>query len=198
MPENLAAMQPRQMPVKLEDFGDLQARYQGLCLSKRAASVLYDAEPALATAEDILESLSANSYMNEALGTIRKSLPLIAKLRSSEAKNILIDSSNDFVESTRRKLAAWRKTMERLSSGESIVMDGEQERLPRDSALAVAIMGNSSVGSYLSIVQVVLGEMVRLDGTNASQYAKTTTQVRRCATILSDCEIASDIARCIG
>lgn len=193
----LNAQEPRSMPVKLEDFGELQARYQKLGLAKRAESVLYDAEPALQLAEDILGKLADSKPVQQALGNIRKSAPLIGKLRPSEAKNILMDSSADFIESTRRKLAAWRKTLERLQGGEAIVVVGGKEALPGDSPLALAIMGNSSVSSYLSIIQIVLGEAVRVDGKNASHYAKTTAQVRRCATVLSDCEIASDIAKAI-
>lgn len=185
------------MPVKIEDFGELQARYAMLSLTKRAEAVLYDAEPALRTAEDILVKIAGNKHVQQALVNIRKSLPLIGKLRPSEAKNILVDPGNDFIESTRRKLAAWRKTMERLKAGEGIEISGGKEILPGNSAVALAILGNSSVSSYLSIVQVALGETVRLDGKNASAYAKTTAQIRRCATILSDCEIASDIGKSI-
>ncbi len=197
VPNASAATEPRAMPVKLEDFGDLQARYLGLPLAKRAEAVLYDAEPALMAAEEILAKLSDSKPVTAAVSNIRKSSPLIGKLRPSEAKNILTDSSTDFIESTRRKLAAWRKTMERLSAGEGITSSGGKEFLPGDSAIALAIMGNSSVSSYLSIIQIVLGEAVRVDGKNASHYAKTTAQVRRCSTVLSDCEIASDIAKSI-
>ncbi len=186
------------MPVKLEDFGELQARYQGLSLARRAEAVLYDAEPALYAAEEILVKISGSKHIAQALLNIRKSLPLIGKLRPSEAKNILIDPSTNFIESTRHKLAAWRRTMERLRDGEGIEKTGAKERLPQDSAIALAIMGNSSVSSYLSIIQMILGETVRVDGKNASQYAKTTAQVRRCSTILSDCEIAAEIAKCIN
>ena len=185
--------EPKQMPIKLEDFGELQARYQGLGLARRAAAVLYDAEPALCLAETILETLSTTKPVLAAVLSIRKNMLVIGKLRPSEAKNILMDSDVDFIESTRRKLAAWRKTMERLRDGESIETNGTKEWLPRNSTLALAIMGNASVSSYLSVIQIVLGEAVRLDGTHASHYAKTTAQVRRCATVLSDCEIASDI-----
>lgn len=193
----MATAEPRQMPVKLEDFGELQARYLAMGLAKRATAVLYDAEPALKTADEILTKLSTNKHVQLALANIRRSLPLIGKLRPSEAKNILVDPSTDFIDSTRKKLAAWRKTMERLAQAEGIEMRDGRECLPPDSAIALAILGNGSVSSYLSIIQVVLGETVRVDGKNATAYAKTTAQVRRCATVLSDCEIASDIGKSI-
>ncbi|NBO19856.1 MAG: hypothetical protein EBV03_11680 [Proteobacteria bacterium] len=151
------------------------------------------AQPALELAEDVLQLLAKQKEAAQALANLRKSPALLARLRPSEAKNNLMDTSNDFIQSTRHKLAAWHKSMQRLSSGEGIVQQGGRERMAPDSPLALALIGNSGASNYLSIIQLVLGEMVRLDGDNASQYAKVTAQVRRCSTILSDCEIASDI-----
>lgn len=185
------------MPVKLEEFGALQARYLSLPLAQRADAVLYDAEPALQAAEEILETLSGSRHVAAALAAIRASLPLIGKLRPSEAKNVLVDPANDFIACTRCKLVAWRRSMERLAQGEAIEADGGRERLPAHSPLGLALLGNGTVSSYLSIMQVALGEAVRLDGRNANQYARTTTQIRRCATILSDCETASEISKSI-
>lgn len=189
------ASEPRTMPSKLADYGELQNRYQNLPLAERAKTLLYDAEPAIQLANSILEQLAENNNTKQAINDIRLSLPLIAKLRSSEAKNILIDSSVDFIEATIKKVAAWRRNMQRLSQGEGIQNNGENEYIAGDTTIALALIGNGSVSSFLSIIQIILGEMVRIDGANASHYAKTTAQIRRCATILSDCDTASDITK---
>jgi hypothetical protein len=197
MQNNAESISSPSIPAQLADFGQLQAKYQSLPLSQRAEAVLRDAEPALKTAESILQILSDNKKSKQALTTIRKNLPLAGKLRPSEAKNMLMDPDNDFIQITLHKLAAWRKTMERLSHNEDIKKENGQEYLPANSALALAVAGNSRVSNYLSIIQLILAELIKADAKNASQYNLTTIQVRRCSTILSDCEVASDIATAI-
>jgi len=181
------------LAAPLEDFGHLQERYQSLGLARRAATVLLDAEPALQTADRLLTSLAAHSKITPAFDRVRKNHVLTGKMRASEAKNLLVDDNDDFIEATRRKLAAWRKTMERLAQGEDIVSGQDKEYIPSTAPLALAIAGIASISSYLSIVQLALAELVKIDARNAKRYTSSMAEIRRCATLLSDCEHASGI-----
>ena len=198
MHNNTQSSSPRVLPMQLEDFGQLQNRYQSLCLAKRAEAVLGDAEPALRAAEDILKTLSTNQNTEQAFVNIRKNIILAGKMRPSEARNMLMDPTSDFIDSTRHKLAAWRKTMERLSHGEGIVMENGREHIPGNAPLALAIAGTACVSNFLSIIQLVLAELLKIDSKNASCYTPITTEIRRYATVLSDCEIASGITTVIN
>jgi len=184
----------KSMPVRLEDFGALQLRYQSLQLAKRATMVLEDAEPALNAAEDILKTLAANTHIKQAFLNIRRNQLLTDRMRPSEARTMLMDANSDFINGARHKLAAWRKTMERVSAGEDIRVEQGREYIPGDAPLAMAIAGNSLVSSYLSIIQLVLAELKKIDVANIANYTSVTAEMRRCATVLSDCEIASAIA----
>jgi len=175
----------------LEDFGKMQARYQSLTLAGRASAVLKDAEPSLQTAETTLKTLSANQNIKQIFAKIRKNPSLTGKMRPSDARDLLMDASSDFIDATRHKLAAWRKTMERISNGEDIVIENNREYIPVDAPLALAIAGTSQVSNYLSIVQLSLMELCKSDPANAESYRSTMSAIRRCATVLSDCECAS-------
>lgn len=184
--------------VKLADFDTLQARYLPLALPERARAMLEDAIPALTLAVEILNKLHTHKLAEQSIANLRKSLPLMGRIRPSEAKNHLQDSGSDFIRTTLHKLAAWQKNLERISAGEGIIEQNGRAIMEADSPVALAYLSNQGIGNYLSIIQLVLGELSRLDGKNASQYAKTTAQLRRCATVLSDCEIASGVTDCIA
>lgn len=176
----------------LADFGQLQARYQGMRLAARAQAVLADAQPALRTAESVLEFLSPQG--KTLFSALRQNAALLGKLRASEAKNQLLDSSSDFLDDTRRKIAAWQKTMERLGSGEDISVEGGKEYISSQSALALAIAGSASASQYLSIVQLALMDLAKQDAGGADACRSKITELRRCITVLSDCENASGIS----
>lgn len=180
--------------MKLEDFGTLQARYQAMPLSKRAETVLADADIALRTADRLIAALAGHKKIEEIFDKIRKNSVTTGKMRPSEAKNILIDSSNDFLDVTRHKLAVWRKTMERISQGEGIVHERDGEYISSHMPLAMAIASASTVTSYLSIVQLAYSELAKLETENAHKYSMDAAKVRRCATLLSDCENAASFS----
>jgi hypothetical protein len=118
--------------MQLVDFGELQTRYQAMRLASRAEAVLKDAEPALHTAENILSTLASQPKMKHIFEGIRKNQALIAKMRASDAKTMLLDGGNDFIDVTRKKLSAWRKTMERLRQGEGIISENNREYIAGD------------------------------------------------------------------
>jgi hypothetical protein len=177
--------------MQLADFGELQARYQALSLSTRAAAVLKDAEPALQTAEQMLAALANHPKTRHIFDNIRKNQALMGKMRPSEAKNMLLDGSNDFIDVTRKKLSAWRKTMERIGQGEGVITEKSREYISSQVPLAMALASVATVSSYLSIVQVALGELSKIDSKNAFQHNSMLAKIRRCATLLSDCENAA-------
>lgn len=183
--------------ITLEDYGKLQERYQALPLSERAGAVLSDAEPALAAATDILAMLASNPKIKHMIDVVRKNPALMGKIRPSDAKNTLLDASNDFIDVTRKKLAAWRKTMERLSRGEGIIVEQNHQYISSQMPLAVAITSIADVSSYLSMVQLVLSELAKTDEANASLYQSHLVKIRRCSTLLADCENASSFAKVI-
>lgn len=177
----------------LEDFGVLQSRYQALGLAGRAQAVLADAAPALKAAEHALSALAEHPQGKKLFSVLRGDSLLIGKMRASEAKNMLMDSACDFVEGTRHKLAAWRKTIERLSNGEAIMSEGGKEFIPGHAPLALALIGNACVSNYLSIIQLAFAELAKTD----SSYKITVAEIRRCSTVLSDCEVASGIDKLV-
>lgn len=183
--------------IPLEDFGQLQARYQSLPLTGRASAVLKDAAPALQTAEDILKSLADSHNIKLIFAKIRKNASLTGKMRPSDARDLLMDNGSDFIDGTRRKLAAWQKTLERISNGEDIVSENDREYIPIDAPVALAIAGTSQVSNYLSIIQLALMELSKSDAKNSDKYRDMMSGIRRCATVLSDCENASDISKAI-
>jgi hypothetical protein len=177
--------------MKLEDFGKLQERYQTLGLAHRAGAMLADAKPALSMAETILGTLSSTVKTKQLFDSIRKNSLLIGKMRPSDAKVTLMDNGNDFIDVTRKKIAAWRKTMERLSMGEGIVVENSQEFISSREPVCAAIGSVTALSNYLSVVQIAIGELVKTDADNAPYYNSMITKIRRCATLISDCENAS-------
>jgi hypothetical protein len=179
--------------IPLMDYGQLQQRYQSLKLAQRAAAVLVDATPALSIAEDILHKLSASNAMKQMLLKIRKNSLIAGKMRPSDARDLMLDGSSDFVAGTLHKLAAWRKTMERLCLGEGIISMNGREVIAANCPIALAIGGTACVSNYLSIIQLALSEQMKTDKKNAVTLRTQISEIRRCATILSDCENASEI-----
>src|SRR5688572_3003870 len=98
------------LALPLEDFGALQKRYQSLSLPERAKAVLSDAKPALFMADQVLGHLHSQPKIRTVFDEIRKNSVLTSKMRPSEARNVLLDGNADFIDHTRRKLQAWRKT----------------------------------------------------------------------------------------
>jgi hypothetical protein len=180
--------------MKLEDFGKLHERYQSMRLAKRAEAVLSDADIALRTADRLIASLSNHKNIADIFDHIRKNSVIIGKMRPSEAKNILLDGSNDFLDITRHKLAVWRKTMERISQGEGIVNERTGEYISSNVPLAMAIASASTVTNYLSIVQLCYTELAIKEAQNAQKFCMDSAKVRRCATMLSDCENAASFS----
>lgn len=181
------------MAMPLPDFGQLQERYQALKLARRASAVLADAQPALEAAEECLATLSGHKEIKRAFDSLRKNSLLTGKMRASDAKTTLAEGV-DFLEATRHRLSAWSKTMERLSRGEGIANENNKEYIPQSEPLAMAITGNGALCSYLSILQVIIGELAKLDKERGPAFASMGAQMRRCATVLSDCEHASGIS----
>ena len=198
MQRNSESQSVHLMSVPLPDYGQLQKRYQALKLAERAQTVLIDAKPALKTAEEILRTLAATHNMKQLFVKIRKNTVLSDKMRPSDAKNLLSDPGNDFIEGTLHKLAAWQKTMSRVAAGEDIFCKNDKEFISFNSPLSLAIAGTSGLSNYLSIIQVALMELIKTDNKNAERYRTTIAEVRRCGTILSDCENASGISACIS
>lgn len=180
--------------MKLEDFGKLQARYSALGLAHRAGAVLADAKPALVMAEDILAGLGSGGKSRQLFDKLRKNSPLVARMRASDAKSALMDSGNDFLDVTRKKLSAWRKTIERLSLGEGIVVEGNREFISSRDPLCAAMLGIASLSSYLSVVQLAIAEQAKAEPDAATYYQSLATKLRRCATLISDCENAGGLA----
>lgn len=179
--------------MTLADFGSLQKRYQSLPLTDRAKAVLADARPALQTAQSILEELAAHDQKKRLFDGLRNNAALTGKMRASEARAALIDPNNDFIDTTLHKLASWRKTMERLADGEGIAKDGKGEYIPGEAPIAAAVVSMGSASGYLAIVQLALTELSKADVRHAGQYKAHIARIRRCSTLISDCESASSI-----
>lgn len=177
----------------LIDFGLLQSRYQGMKLAHRAKAVLHDAEPALHAVENILQFLEDSPQTKDIFDSLRNNNELLGKMRASEAKNKLIEDKGNFLRDTRQKLAAWQKTMERLGDGEDVRVESGKEYIPAKAPVAMAIIGSASASNYLLIVQLALMNLLKTDPANGNVYKTKIAELRRCATVLSDCEHASGI-----
>jgi hypothetical protein len=188
--EKTAKLSTGPLALKLEDFGSMQARYSALSLPKRASAVLEDAQPALAVAQHILVTLRTNPKLPAAVKALRNNQLLTSRMRASEAKTALLDSSVDFIQVTVNKLSGWHKTMQRIANGEdkvSLIQDNIPEHL------AMAMAGIASASAYLSILKLIVPELSKLDATRAPEYDSMLVEIRRCATVLSDCECASGL-----
>jgi len=185
------------MSMKLEDFGVLQARYQSMNLASRAAAVSQDAIPALDKAEDILSQLAELSQTIQACERIRQNINIVNKMRACEAKHILLDAHNDYIMITRRKLGAWRRTIERLSQGEDIIREHGREYVASNTPIAMAIAGVSNISSYLSMVQLIIMELVSMEPRMAPRLKEQLVEIRRSSTLLADYEHASGISQLV-
>lgn len=179
--------------LALMDFGALQTRYQALPVAARAQAVLKDAEPALQAAESVLAELAASGKAGKAFDALRANAALTGKMRPSEAKTTLMDAKNDFIGLTLHKLAAWRKTVERLTQGEGVSKGSKGEYIPADMPVAAAVAAMSAAGGYLSVIQLALSELARTDHKQASKCQANIARIRRAATLISDCETASGL-----
>ncbi|MGE0754712.1 MAG: hypothetical protein AB7L92_06085 [Alphaproteobacteria bacterium] len=180
--------------LPLERFETLQERYQSLKLRERACRMLADAKPALDAAEEVLRALAQRPKIRSLISDLRKNTRVIQKMRPSEARNMLMDPHMDFIDVTRRKLQAWRKTMQRLADGEGIISAKDMEYIPRHLPVAGAYACISEVSGYLSIVQLLLMELEMKDNKHSESYRFSIARIRRCSTVLSDCQNAADIA----
>ncbi len=177
---------PPELPMmQIENFGEMQSRYQMLPLPNRALAVINDAEPALTTAQRILKNLSAQAKISQAVANLRSNGMIIGRIRASEAKSALMDEAVNFIQATDQKLALWSKTLHQIAAGKAkavLVKDMVPEHL--------SIPG---VSGYLSLIKLVIIELSKIDKNNSDSYSSMLGEIRRCATILSDCECASEL-----
>ena len=188
--QKTAKLSSGMLAMKIEDFGVMQARYQAMSLAGRAAAVLSDASPALAVMEHILGVLSVQPKARHAVAALRKDHMVIGRMRASEAKTNLMDETVDFIRITSQKLAAWCKTLHTIADGKakaSLLGEGVPEHM------AIAMAGISSVSSYLVIVKLIVPQLAKLDPSRTQEYESMLVEIRRCATVLSDCETASGL-----
>lgn len=171
--------------LKIENFGDMQMRYHPLPLDSRASAVLEDVEPAFSTAQKILAALQENPQIAKAATSLRSNSLIISRIRNSEAKSTLIDDSIDFVKATSQKLSKWQSTLQHIAQGKtkaSIV----KENIPMHFSITAG-------SDYLALIKLIIPELTRLDEENKDNYDAMLAEIRRCSTILSDCECASEL-----
>lgn len=180
--------------LPLPRFEELEKRYQGLGIRARAQLMLDDAKPALKAAEEVLHHMAENPKTRAIISKLRKDTAVIHKMRPSEARNMLLDTHTDFIDVSRRKLQAWRKTMKRLARGEGIIQESGMEYIPRHLPVASAYSCITTTPHYLHIIQVILTELEKKDRKHAEKYHFSHVRVRRCSTVLSDCETAAAIS----
>ncbi|NBX03531.1 MAG: hypothetical protein EBR02_05655 [Alphaproteobacteria bacterium] len=181
--------------IPLEDLGALQTRYQPMKLAERAKTVLVDAQPALLAAERILTKLKDHSHTIRVISRLRADGSLINKMRACEARNVLLDSKVDFMDTTMNKIAAWRKTMQRVAKGEGIHTNANgKEYIPSSDPMAIAVFGISNLGHYLSIAQLIIADVAHADKVDklpTSEWTACVAEMRRCATVIGDYEFAT-------
>jgi len=171
------------MPI--ENFSDMQSRYQMLPLANRASAVITDAQPAISAAQRIINNLTAQPKLEQAIINLRNNSILTSRIRASEAKSILMDTSIDFMQMASGKITAWSKTLQLIASGKTkatLIKDNIPEHL--------SIAG---VSSYLPLIKLVIIELSKLDKDNNDTYEAMLSEIRRATTILSDCECASEL-----
>ncbi len=183
--------------LKIQEFGSLLSRYQPMTLSERASAMLFDGKSALETAEEIVRQVAGHPGVRTVFERLRKNAMLTGKMRPSEAKNALLDNGSDFPAVTLQKLAAWGKTAERLSKGEGVVMGKNGEYIPGNEPVAAAITSMCAVGGYLSMIQLAFEELIKLEPEKKAHYHSCIVKVRRCATLLADCEHASMVGQAV-
>lgn len=179
--------------LPLAHFDALKRRYQTMSLQDRATAMLEDAEPALKAADEVLKNLGHHPQIKATIAELRKNDDLIHKMRPSEARNMLMDNHTDFIKVTRKKLKAWKETLQRLARGESIFDEDDGEYIPSHLPVASAYSCISTTSHYLSIVQLLLMQLEKIDSQQEEALHFQLVKIRRCSTVLSDCESASDI-----
>ena len=170
--------------MKIENFEAMQARYQMLPLAGRALAVITDAKPALTIAQRILTDLSKQPKLKQALANLRNNSILIARIRASEAKSSLMDESVDFIHTAEQKLDIWNKTLNTIANGNT------KATLEKNNSNEKHIVNASG---YLSLIKLVVIELASLDKNNQPAYDTMLSEIRRCTTILSDFECASEL-----
>jgi hypothetical protein len=178
--------EPLPLPMMpIENFSEMQSRYQMLPLANRASAVISDARPAISAAEKILNNLASHAKLDKAITNLRNNSLLTSRIRSSEAKSALMDSSIDFIQMASGKITAWSRTLQHIASGKTkatLIKDNVPEHL--------SLVG---VSSYLPLIKLVIIELSKLDKDNEAGYEAMLSEIRRATTILSDCECASEL-----
>lgn len=177
--------------IPLEDLGKLNARYQALDFISRARQVLHDAEPALRVAEQILRTLAAHEKTPSIIAHLRSDGSLISRMRNCEARGVLMDGNNDFINATLHKIASWRKTMQRIAAGEGVEKSASGiEYIASSNPVAMAVFSISHLSHYLSITQLIIADLSRIDKSSPN-WNHAIAEMRRCATVIADYEHAS-------
>lgn len=171
--------------MKIENFGDMQARYLPLPLSSRASAVLCDVAPAFSALKNILESLQHNPQTTKAVASLRNNSLVISRIRNSEAKSSLMDETVDFIRSTSQKLEKWQNILQQIAQEKT------KAYIAKDNIPEQFIIVSGS--NYLSLLKLVIPELIKLDAKNREKYELMLAELRRCTTILSDCECASEL-----
>jgi hypothetical protein len=171
------------MPIA--NFGDMQARYQIMPIASRALAVLSDAEIALTTTKRILKELAENSKFSQATANLRQDYFLTSRIRAGEAKTAFMDDCIDFIQITTNKLIQWHKTLWLISQGKTkaTIM---KENIPNHLSVTGAT-------EYLALIKLIIPELSKLDDNSSTNYNTMLAEIRRCTTILSDCECASEM-----
>ncbi len=171
--------------MKIENFGDMQARYLSLPLSSRASAVLSDVAPAFSISRNILEFLQHNPEIAKAVANLRNNALVVSRIRNSEAKSSLMDETVDFIKTTSQKLEKWQNILQQIAQEET------KAYIAKDNIPEQFIIVSGS--SYLSLLKLVIPELIKLDAKNREKYESMLAELRRCTTILSDCECASEL-----
>lgn len=176
---------PAPFMMQIENFGDMQARYQILSLVGRASAVISDVEPALTTAQRILKTLADNPKTPQAVASLRGNSVMLSRIRASEVKSVLMDDSVDLIKSAAQKLTKWDQNLRMIASGEAQVKL-MKENIPEH----LSVSGGSG---YLALIKLVIPELAKIDKANQAAYDTMLAEIRRCTTIISDCECASEL-----
>ncbi|MEQ1706597.1 MAG: hypothetical protein ABL867_11600 [Rickettsiales bacterium] len=171
--------------MKIESFDDIQARYQMMPLANRAMAVISDAKPALNCALLILRELAKEGDTRQAITNLRHNAAIISRIRPSEAKTTLMDKSVDFIKTAENKLMQWHKTLDLIAHGNAKATLVTNRHSEQHCVV--------SVSSYLPLIKLVIIELSALNKNNIDTYNKMLAEIRRCTTILSDCECASEL-----
>jgi hypothetical protein len=170
--------------MKIGNFGEMQMRYQLMPLASRASAVISDAEAAFAIVKRILIELSTDPKRIKAVASLRNNSIIVSRIRPSEAKTVFMDESVDFIQTSLQKLEGWKQILQNIAQGKT------QATVIKDNfSQHVALTGASG---YLAIIKLIIPEFVKRDKTNEDGYNSALAELRRCTTILSDCECASE------